>query len=122
MIFQGMILNKHEFHRNEANFYILRTLRVTGGILVKQIDIMFNRQISTKLLIANLREIWAIDYEDFDYIKMFKGYEPDYCRRRMCSPPPNISYLEMLEFDSEGNIIDYTPISSTEKEDLEENQ
>ncbi|KAL2508204.1 hypothetical protein Fot_31851 [Forsythia ovata] len=76
VIHRGASLNGHQVCRDEAVFNILRTLTGYWRDFVEQLDVMFDRQMSAKLLIANLRERWVINSKDYKVMERPERYEP----------------------------------------------
>ncbi|KAL2495587.1 Uncharacterized protein Fot_39344 [Forsythia ovata] len=121
-IHRGASLNGHELCRDEAVFHLLRTLTGYWRDFAEQLDVMFDRQMSVKLLIANLRERWVFNSKDYRRIRRPKGYEPNHHRHQPHNASWEGGHEKVPEVDSEGHIIEYVPRDPEEEEDLEEDE
>ncbi|KAL2491886.1 hypothetical protein Adt_27514 [Abeliophyllum distichum] len=121
-IHRGASLNGHELCRDEAVFYLLRTITGYWRDFFEQLDVMFDGQMSIKLLIANLRERWVINSKNYRMMRRPKGYEPNHHRHQ----PHNVSseggHEQVPEVDSEGHVIEYVPGYPEEDEDPKPNE
>ncbi|KAL2541675.1 Uncharacterized protein Adt_02653 [Abeliophyllum distichum] len=121
-IHRGTSLNGHELHRDEAVFHLLRTLTGYWRDFAEQLDVIFDRQMPVKLLIANLRERWVINSKDYRMIRRPKGYEPNHHRHKPHNASWEGDHEQIPEVDSEGHIIEYVPGDPEEEEDPEEDE
>ncbi|KAL2508852.1 hypothetical protein Fot_32499 [Forsythia ovata] len=108
VIHRGASLNGHELCREEAVFLLLRTLTGYWRDFTKQLDVMFDRQMSAKFFITNLRERWVIKSKDYRVMERPEGYEPNHHRHQSHNAPWERSQNKYPRC-REGYIIEYVP-------------
>ncbi|KAL2517806.1 hypothetical protein Adt_14053 [Abeliophyllum distichum] len=122
IIHRGTSLYRHECCRDEAVFHLLKTLTGYWKDFFEQLDVMFDHQMSGKLLIDNLRKRRVINNKDYRVMERPEGYQHNHHRHQPHNASWERGHEQVLEVDSEGHIIEYVPRDLEEEEDLEEDE